>query len=308
MPSSSSWRATCCSTVEATMAMSRPAVSGIAGAVTRAPGSIELVFARAPGGVSYVVQQYAGYPFHVCRTHRFAGDPAGMVTLYIQSCAGGIFEHDRLHQAVAVETGAKAHVTSQASTIVHGMDSGNAVQEIRLVAEAGAFLEFLPDPLILFPQARLKTRLVLRAHPEATIIADSFLMHDPTASGRVFDWLANEIGVEAPTGETVALDRSIARGATMAAGLPGIGGRFRAHGSLVILHRSGGMAQLLDALRGALADGGGLYAGVSTLPGGAGAWVRLLAEDGVALRAGLEAAWSAARLALTGAAPSRRRK
>jgi len=236
------------------MAMSRPVVSGIDGAVTRAPGSIELVFARAPGRGSYVVRQYASYPFHVCRTHRFAGDLAGMVTLYLQSCAGGIFEHDRLHQAVAVETGAEAH-------------------------------------------------------PEATIIAgDSFLMHDPTASGRVFDWLANEIAVEAPTGETVSLDRSIARGATMAAGLPGIGGRFRAHGSLVILHRSGGMAQLLDALRGALADGGGLYAGVSTLPSGAGACVRLLAEDGAALRAGLEAAWSAARLVLTGGVPSRRRK
>ena len=44
------------------------------------------------------------------------------------------------------------------------------------------------------------------------------------------------------------------------------------------------------------------------LPGEAGAWVRLLAADGAALRRGLHSAWSAVRTMLTGSVPQPRRK
>jgi urease accessory protein len=274
-----------------------------------ARGAIELAFARAPGGETFVGGQRATYPFHVCRPHRFTGDPAGMVTLYVQSCAGGIFADDRLQQSIAAGTGAEAHVTTSAATIVHGMVSGDAAHETRLVAEEGALLEFLPDPSILFPQARLRTRLAMRAHPEATIIAcDSFLMHDPTGTGRVFDHLRGEIVVEGPSGEIVALDRSALHGEAMMAGLPGIAGRFRACATLMVLTRRHAPARLVEALRGALAADERAYGGASTLPGEAGAWVRLLAEDGPALRQGLQSAWSAARMVLTGSVPQPRRK
>jgi len=274
-----------------------------------AQGAIELAFAPSPGGETFVGRQLAAYPFHVCRPHRFAGDPPGMVTLYIQSCAGGIFAADRLRQSITAAAGAAAHVTTSASTIVHGAASGDAVLETRLVAGKDAFLELLPDPLILFPQARLRTRLAMRADPEATIIAgDAFLSHDPAAAGRVFGWLQGEIAVESPCGEIVALDRSVVRGDTMAAGLPGIAGRFRACATLMVVTRRCAPARLVEALRGALADGGQAYGGASTLPGDVGAWARLLADDGLALRAGLHAAWSAVRLLLTGWEPLIRRK
>jgi len=275
-----------------------------------AQGAIELAFARASGGETFVGRQRATYPYHVCRPHRFAGDPAGMVTLYVQSCAGGIFAGDRLQQSIVAGSGTAAHVTTAAATIVHGMVSGGgAAHETRLVAEDGALLEFLPDPSILFPQARLRTRLAVRAHPEATIIAgDSFLMHDPTNSGRVFDRLQAEIVVEGPSGEIMALDRSALRGEAMVAGLPGIAGRFRACATLMVVTRRLAPALLVDALRGALAGNEHAYGGASTLPGDAGAWVRLLAEDGAALRLGLHSAWSASRAALTGNVPQPRRK
>ena len=273
-------------------------------------GAIELAFARAPGGETFIGRQRATYPFHVCRPHRFDGDPAGMVTLYVQSYAGGIFADDRLQQSIVAGIDAAAHVTTAAATIVHGMVSGGgAAHETRLVAEAGALLEFLPDPSILFPRARLQTRLAIRAHPEATIIAgDSFLMHDPTEAGRVFDRLQGEIVVEGPSGEIVALDRSALRGDTMTAGLPGIAGDFRACATLMVVTHRLAPAVLVDALRGALAGDGAAYGGASTLPREAGAWVRLLAADGAALRRGLHSAWSALRAVLIGSVPQPRRK
>lgn len=270
---------------------------------------IEIEFARAPEGETYVCRQHAGYPYHLCRPHRFAGDPEGMATLYLQSCAGGIYAGDRLEERVVVREGARAQVTTQAASIVHSMVGSSAAQTVQIEAEPRAFVEFLPDPLILFPNASLETRLRIRAAESATVIAcDSFLMHDPEARDGVFSRLATENAAEASDGRLLALDRFEVGGATMRRGFAGIAGRFGAHGSLWVLSRDRPAGELIEALREKLAAVAGIYAGASLLPNQVGAAVRLLAEDGVALRAGLFAAWSAAREVLTGRSPEPRRK
>jgi urease accessory protein len=272
-------------------------------------GRIEVEFARAPDGETYLRRQHASYPYHLCRPHRFAGDPAGMATLYLQSCAGGIYAGDRLEERIAVREGARAQVTTQASTIVHSMVGSGAAQSVRIEAEPGAFVEYLPDPLILFPNASFETRLGIRVAANATVVAcDSFLMHDPDAHGRAFDRLAAEIAAETPDGRLLALDRFEVAGATMQRGLAGVAGRFAAHGAMWVLSRDRPAGELVETLRDGLDGVAGIYAGASLLPNEAGAAVRMLAEDGVALRAGLFAAWAAARLALTGATPEPRRK
>ncbi|HZF35124.1 MAG TPA: urease accessory protein UreD, partial [Candidatus Angelobacter sp.] len=86
-----------------------------------APACAEITFARDPGGRTYVRRQHVSYPYHVCRALTFAGDPPGMATLYLQSCAGGIYRDDRLRERIVAEEGAAAHLTTQASTIVHSM-------------------------------------------------------------------------------------------------------------------------------------------------------------------------------------------
>lgn len=276
----------------------------------RGSGSrIEIEFARAPAGETFLCRQHAAYPYHLCRPHRFAGDPEGMATLYTQSCAGGIYAGDRLEERITVRRDARAQVTTQAASIVHSMVGSSAAQSIRIDAEPGSFVEYLPDPLILFPQASLETKLTIAVAESATVIAcDAFLMHDPDARGGAFDRLATEIVAEASDGTLLALDRLEIAGAALQRGLAGIAGAYRAHGALWILSRERPAEELVEALRERLAEVAGIYAGASLLPNQAGAAVRLLAEDGVALRAGLFAAWAAARLALTGRLPEPRRK
>jgi len=151
--------------------------------------------------------------------------------------------------------------------------------------------------------------LHVRMHPSAAVIlCDSFLQHDPAADGSVFESFSNELKVETFSGSLVFLDRFAITGATMAAGMPGVNGTYRGHGSITVLvpERRGG--ELVKALRDAVEKTPGIYAGASTLPGGAGAWLRVLAEDGAALRGGLDAAWRAVRQLLTGRLPQPRRK
>ncbi|MGH6961858.1 MAG: urease accessory protein UreD, partial [Dongiaceae bacterium] len=143
-------------------------VVAVEGAEAR--GHLELTFARDPSGRTYLRRQYAGYPYHVGRPLSFGGDPAGMATIYLQSSAGGIFRDDRLREDIVAEEGAAAHVTTQASTIVHGMDRGDARQDVLIEAAAGSFIEVLPDPFILFPQSRFASDVRIRAHETATVV------------------------------------------------------------------------------------------------------------------------------------------
>ena len=92
----------------------------------------------------------------------------------------------------------------------------------------------------------------------------------------------------------------MADGATWVAGGRGRMGGHACLGSLFVL---GAGAAPLAPLRAALEGRPGVYGGASTLPGDAGVVARLLAADGETLRAGLAAAWTAARTAL--AAPRR---
>ena len=271
-------------------------------------GRLAVTVSPDPDGASYLSHQFATYPYHLCRPQRFEGDPAGMATVYVQSCAGGIFENDRLTEAIVADAGAQVHVTTQASTIVHSMERGAAQQDVRIVAREGTLVEFLPDPFILFPQARLASHIRLEVHPSATaMIAESFLLHDPQACGAFFDKFASEVQVVGPGGELIVLDRSLIEGTRLEA-IPNADPRFRAHGSFLLLCPAAGAAELLDRLRGALERADGTYAGASLLPKEAGVLVRLLAEDGLALRTAMTCAWSTARWHATGVMPRLRRK
>ena len=80
------------------------------------------------------------------------------------------------------------------------------------------------------------------------------------------------------------------------------------HAIVCCVSTESSLETLLSSLRASIADLPHTYAGASTLPGGAGVWARLVADDAHALRTGLAAAWSALRETLTGQAPRPRRK
>lgn len=274
-----------------------------------ARGRLEMTFARDPSGRTYIRRQFVGYPYHVCRPLSFGGDPAGMATIYLQSCAGGIFRDDRLREHIVAEEGAVAHVTTQASTIVHGMDRGSARQAVLIEAAAGAFVEVLPDPFILFPQSRFASDLRIRAHETATVVvADSFICHDPAGAGAMFERFQGALRVEDLQGNLLALDRFHTTGATIAERRAGITGAFVVQGGLFVIQRQGAAPAVVDALRAAAAGIAQTYAGASELPNGCGAWLRVMAADGIGLRTAMTSAWQAVRATVTGQIPMPRRK
>jgi urease accessory protein len=270
---------------------------------------LDLTFASSADGRTVLRRQHVTYPFHVGRSWTVAGDPEGMLTLYVQSCSGGVFQHDDLALRIAAGDGAQAHITTAAATVVHRMEDGHACQSVVLEAQPGSLLEYLPDSLILFRGARLRNELTLRAHPQAVVMAwDAMVPHDPDGGGGTFDWIASDLCVQDPDGRVLARDRYRLDGTLLARSVPGVTGPLQCQGAFVVVQRQVPQAALVEALRAALPAGPGLYAGASSLPADCGAWVRVLAGDAFLLRDALQRAWYSARRLITGAQPQRRRK
>lgn len=274
-----------------------------------ADAQVDLRFATHGGGRTFLAAQQVRYPFHLGRSLHFPGDPAGMPTYYVQCSAGGLFDGDRVHWRVRADAHACVHLTGSASTIVHAARDGCAVQEIDIEAGADSYVEYLPDPMILLPRARLASTVRVRVHPGASVLVwDAVVPHDHTGQGATFDWIDACMHIEDQNGRLRARDRYRLHGGLQAQHLPGVTGRFACQAGFAVVSAAQPLPQLQQALRTALAELPSAYAAISALPAGAGLWLRCLAEDAHALRAALYSAWCAVRTALIGAPPSPRRK
>jgi urease accessory protein len=272
-------------------------------------GRLDLAFAADGEGRSFLRRQYASYPFHVCRPQFQDRNLPGLATLYLQSCSGGLYEDDRFDVGIAMGKGAEAHVSTQAATVVHTMPRGYAEQNVRLSIDAGSYLEYLPDPQILFPGSRCRSIVrVALAGDGIALVSDSFLQHDPAGGDGTFSAYCGEIIVETDAGEVLAIDRLKVDGGAFQGKQPGVSGAFAAQGTLVVVGRSLPVAGIAGELRTISLDYDEAATGVSQLPKSAGILVRVLAADGAALKRAMHLAWGAVRRAIKGSSPVERRK
>jgi urease accessory protein len=272
--------------------------------VTAEPGPAQLdIAAVRHRGATVLSRRRLRWPYVLTTPLRLDTAPADMLTVMVQSASGAITAGDRLGWSVTAGPGAALHVTTQAATAVHAMPAGRRASEsLHVRAAAGSFVEILPEPLILFPGATLRRRGVLVVDAAATVLlAEGFLGHDPVGAGRPFAQLAWETEVRRPDGSLLLVDRADVAGTAVA------GEVFGAHGSLLLLAPPVRLPpRLLAELDAALALDG-VYAGAFALPADAGVGLRCVARDGRLLRAGLHAAWSVIRTALTGVPGGARR-
>jgi urease accessory protein len=246
---------------------------------------LDLCFARGPRGNVYLSRQRAGYPFHV---GRLLDAPAG-ARVIVQSTSGGLFEHEEVGQHVVATHGATARVETAAATIVHSMTHGMARARVRIEALPGARLDWLPQPSILFPGARLVSHIDAVLHPGARmLLMDSYMSHDPSGGQQPLGALDASIDVRSPAGRLLARDSFRLAGAAQRP-LGGVRGPFAVHGGLMVLTLDvDERAAALHALQRVAQQT--CYAGASLLPNGCGAFMRVLAVDGQKLRVAMKQA------------------
>ena len=269
----------------------------------------KLIFAVDMCGKTYIKSQVGGYPFHFCRPFYLAGDPDGMATIYIQNCSGGVFEKDRLALSIDSYKLSHVHVTTAASTVVHSMYAGHAIQRIDINVSDGALVEYMPNMLILFPKAKMESNVKVRLAASGTVIlCDSFIAYDPSASGCGFDTLTCTTSIHSAAGKLLTLDRFSISADTLYECTPGITGSLPVFGNFIVATKAVSVQDLLEKLRLELCGISGIYGGVSMLPNDLGIAVRILANDAIPLNNALNRLWCRSRECLVGSAGISRRK
>ncbi|MBB96385.1 MAG: urease accessory protein ureD [Rhodobacteraceae bacterium] len=265
------------------------------------PAMLDLSFVRR-GAETRIDRRRFRWPFVLTRSFVLDGDPGHLRSVILQSSSGAMHGDDRLSQRIMVGEAAAAHVATQGATSVHRAGPGlGSVERIELQVAPEGYLEFLPDPRILFPGAALTQRLDLSlAEGGAAIVSDSFTLHQPSGVAPAPVRYRSDITLRRPGGRPLAIDRQV---------LPDLPPTQRCHAGVYVLWpgAQAGAASLAADLSRAFEGIGGLYGAASPLPHELGLGVRLVADAAPALRAGLDQVWQTGRKAVLGHGPGHSR-
>ena len=274
-------------------------------------GVLELEFAlRGTGDErrTELVGHFQKSPLQIMRPLYYDPLRPDMPYTYLMTAGGGILHNDRHRTDLVFGPGTSAHVTTQAHTKVYRMESGYATSLVHLDVAEGAYVEYLPDPLIPYRDARFYQRTAATLHPGATLILGETIYAGRLSRGErhVYAALASDLEITRPGGSPVAFDRVrlVPRGGSVG-GRTVLGGR-DVVSSLYVLTPLVPARVIADALNDAVEvtlaatpDPAGL-AGVSVLPGDSGAWLRYVGDDTVASLAVAKAAAAAMHELITG--------
>ncbi|MEV6283835.1 urease accessory protein UreD [Kribbella sp. NPDC051770] len=264
-----------------------------------------LDLAVAPrAGRTRVVRQYQRSPLYIYRPIYLDPLRPGMAFVFLQQQGDGFVQGDRYRVDIDCAAGSAVHVTTQAATKVFRAQDDFATQLVNLQVGAGGVLEYLPDPVIPFRGSRLYQRTCLTVADDATAILGEILLPGRVARDElhVYDLFWADTEVRAPDGSLLFADTLRLRPGEMdAPGAPGVLGEYDVVAGLYVLCPATPAAELVAALRDALAGVPDILAGVTELPAGRGAAVRILGHRSKVVQAAMRTAWDRARREVLGA-------
>ena len=229
-----------------------------------------------------------------------------MAWLFMITTGGCVLQGDRLALDVTLGPGARAHVTTQSATKIHSMDANYAHQTQVFTLGEGAYLEFLPDPLIPHRQARFAndTRIVI--DPTASMLASEIVQpgrkhhHPDECFGATLLSLATSAA--RPGGKPLFSEKLVIEPLRFSVRQSGVMDDFDVFGN-VILCTPVDVADRVHARVAAEVDlTEGVAFGACRLPNDAGLIYKVLGRETTQVRAKVRAFWEVARHEITGAA------
>lgn len=274
-------------------------------------GVLDVTIARGADGTSRLVHDYVTVPFHLTGGLTHDEELEDVASLYVQSPTGGIAQGDRHRMDVTVEAGARAHVSTQSATKVLRMERNYGATDVSLRIGDGAYLEYLPDPTILYGDSRYLQELTLDVGEGATALVGEVLVPGRLARGELFEHERYYSRVEGFGPDGRLFEDAVHLRPGEDPGRPGLFGDDRVLGTLYVVTADAEPEALADRIHGRFdagdddgegTDDGGpdARAGVTTLPADAGVVVRALGRRAGDVTALLHAAWDETREAVLG--------
>lgn len=228
--------------------------------------------------------------------------------LFMISTAGCVLQGDRLTLEVTLAPGARAHVTTQSATKVHTMDANYAVQTQSISLADGAYLEFMPEPLIPHRGARYLVDTRISIAPTATLLYSEILQpgrkhhHPDECFGATLLSLA--VGAQRPDGQALFTEKLVIEPARRAMRQTGVMGDFDVFGNVVLLTPKEAADRIHARIEADVDHANGLAFGACRLPNDAGLVFKVLGRETAQVKAKVREFWGIARQEITGTEPS----
>jgi urease accessory protein len=228
-----------------------------------------------------------------------------MAWVFMITTAGCVLQGDRLALDVSVGAAARAHVTTQSATKIHSMDANYARQTQSFTLAEGAYLEFLPDPLIPHRQSRFASETRITIDPTASLLCSEIVQpgrkhhHPDECFGTTLLSLATI--ARRPDGETLFSEKLVIEPQRYSVRQTGVMDGFDVFAN-VILCTPADKAERIHARVEAEVDlVEGVAFGACRLPNEAGLIYKVLGRETAQVRAKVREFWDVARQEITGA-------
>lgn len=148
----------------------------------RGSGVAELVLGQSCGETR-LLHLYQKTPCRVLFPNTHRGE---LVTAVVLTTSGGLTGGDRIRIELSSRANAKAVVTTQAAEKIYRSSDVPCIIDTKIEAEAGSWLEWIPQETILFDECCLRRSTTITAQPGAEVIAGDIVVFGRIAYGEVF--------------------------------------------------------------------------------------------------------------------------
>ncbi len=224
--------------------------------------------------------------------------------VFLISNAGGILQGDRNVIEIALAAGAQAHVTTQSATKIHEMDANHASQFQLISLAEGAYLEYLPDPMIPHRHTRFITQTQIDISATATLLYSEILMGGRKyyRDGELFEYdvFSSTVAAQRPAGKELFVEKFVIEPTRRSVRSTGVMGPYDVFGNVLLLTPKEHADAIFQQVGAELNDADGWAAGVSRLPNDAGLVYKVLGLETAHVRARIRDFWKVVRREVTG--------
>jgi urease accessory protein len=229
-----------------------------------------------------------------------------MAWLFTITTTGCVLQGDRLTLDVSLGPGARAHVTTQSATKIHSMDANFALQTQTFAVAEGAYLEFLPDPLIPHRQARFASDTRITIDPSASMLCSEIVQpgrrhHHPDECFGV-TLLSLATAAVRPDGAPLFSEKLLIEPLRNPMRQAGVMDGFDVFGNVILCTPPDCAERVLAQVDAEVDHERGLAFGACKLPNDAGLIYKVLGRETAQVRAKVREFWAIARREITGAA------
>ncbi|WP_312113338.1 urease accessory protein UreD [Brevibacillus reuszeri] len=123
-------------------------------------------------------------------------DESGQASFYLMNPGGGYVDGDRYRMEFVVAEDARVLLTTQSSTKIYKTKSAPVLQETEIVVKKGGFLEYIPDPIIAYQDARYRQNTVIRMERGAVLVASDIITPGWSPDGELYRYRMLQLKTE----------------------------------------------------------------------------------------------------------------